>query len=66
MINDVVLTARAAYFTDSYIPDLYKIPIGPGMRLGQEVIIPLSGLAAAFSPAGLNLNGMRQRLTIPL
>jgi len=58
LINDVVLTAHAAYFTDSYIPDLYKIPIGPGGRLGREVTIPLSGPAAAFSPDGLNLNGI--------
>src|SRR4029077_20004618 len=57
-INDVVLTAHAAYFTDSYIPDLYKVPIGPGGRLGRGVTIPLSGPAAAFSPAGLNLNGI--------
>ena len=58
LINDVVLTAHAAYFTDSYIPDLYKIPIGGGGRLGREVTIPLSGPAAAFSPAGLDLNGI--------
>jgi hypothetical protein len=35
LINDVVLTAHAAYFTDSDIPDLYEIPIGPGGRLGR-------------------------------
>ena len=58
LINDVVLTAHAAYFTDSFNPDLYKIPIGPGGRLGKGVTIPLSGPVAAFSPTGLNLNGI--------
>ena len=58
LVNDVVLTPQAAYFTDSYIPDLYKIPIGPGGKLGHEVTIPLSGQAAAFSSDGLNLNGI--------
>jgi hypothetical protein len=54
----VVLTAHEAYFTDSYNPDIYEIPIGPFGRLGRAVTIPLSGLAAAFSTAGLNLNGI--------
>jgi hypothetical protein len=58
LVNDVVLTRHAAYFTDSYIPDLYMIPIGPGGKLGHEETIPLSGPAAAFSPDGLNLNGI--------
>ena len=50
--------SRQTYFTDSFIPDLYEIPIGPGGRLGRGVTIPLSGPAAAFSPTGLNLNGI--------
>jgi sugar lactone lactonase YvrE len=58
LIDDVVLTAHAAYFTDSFIPDLYEIPIGPCGRLGQAITIPLSGPAAAFSSTGLNLNGI--------
>jgi len=58
LINDVVLTVRGAYFTDSYNPDIYEIPIGPSGRLGRAVTIPLSGAVAAFSTAGLNLNGI--------
>ena len=37
LINDVVLTVRGAYFTDSYNPDIYEIPIGPSGRLGRAV-----------------------------
>jgi hypothetical protein len=39
-------------------PDLYEIPIGPFGRLGPAVTIPLSGPVAAFSDAGLDLNGI--------
>jgi hypothetical protein len=58
LVNDVVLTAHGAYFTDSYNPDIYEIPIGPFGRLGRAVTIPLSGPVAAFSKNGLNLNGI--------
>ena len=58
LINDVVLTGHGAYFTDSYNPDLYEIPVGPFGRLGRAVTIPLSGPVAAFSAGGLNLNGI--------
>jgi hypothetical protein len=58
LINDVVLTARGAYFTDSYNPGVYEIPIGPFGRLGRAVTIPLKGPVAAFSKNGLNLNGI--------
>ena len=58
LINDVVLTAHGAYFTDSYNPDIYEIPIGPFGHLGRAITIPLSGPVAAFSTEGLNLNGI--------
>lgn len=32
-INDVVLTREAAYFTDSFRPALYRLPLGPGGEL---------------------------------
>ena len=53
-----MLTAHGAYFTDSYNPDIYEIPIGPFGHLGRAVTIPLNGPVAAFSTAGLNLNGI--------
>jgi hypothetical protein len=49
LINDVVLTAHGAYFTDSFNPDIYEIPIGPFGHLGRAVTIPLNGPVAAFS-----------------
>ena len=46
------------YFTDSFAPVLYKIPIGPDGGLGSGATLPLSGPAATIDPTGFNLNGI--------
>lgn len=59
-INDVVVTREAAYFTDSFQPVFYRIPLGPRGRLpdASEVeAIPLSG-DYEFIPGGFNANGI--------
>ena len=58
LLNDVVVTRDSAYFTDSFNPVLYKIPIGPGGTLGQGGTIALSGPAAFIDPTFPNLNGI--------
>ena len=58
LLNDVVVTGDGAYFTDSFAPVLYKIPIGRGGRLGSGETIALSGPAAAIDPTTPNLNGI--------
>jgi sugar lactone lactonase YvrE len=55
-INDVVVTPRGAYFTDSNNQQLYLIPFGRGGSLGDVQTIPLTG-DLSFS-AGFNLNGI--------
>jgi sugar lactone lactonase YvrE len=55
-INDVVVTPKAAYFTDSRKAVLYKVPIGPGGRLGAFEPLALTGASLAL--AGFNLNGI--------
>jgi sugar lactone lactonase YvrE len=56
-INDVVVTRTGAYFTNSAVAKLYRIPIGPGGRLGTTVDpIPLTG-AFQMQP-GFNANGI--------
>jgi sugar lactone lactonase YvrE len=42
-INDVIVTKRGAYFTDSNNAWLYFIPFGAGGELGDLVRIPLGG-----------------------
>jgi hypothetical protein len=56
-INDVVVTRTGAYFTNSNLAELYRIPIGNGGRLGSTVqTIPLTG---AFQlQMGFNANGI--------
>jgi sugar lactone lactonase YvrE len=56
-INDVVVTTKAAYFTDSRQPVLYLVPIGPRGGLGNAQTIPLGG-EYVHVPGELNLNGI--------
>jgi hypothetical protein len=58
LLNDVVVTRDGAYFTDSFSPVLYRIPIERGGALGQGETIALSGPAAAIDPTTPNLNGI--------
>ncbi|MFG1708966.1 superoxide dismutase [Nonomuraea sp. M3C6] len=56
-VNDVILTERAAYFTDSTNPVLYKLELGhKGALPGEAVKIPLSG--AIQYTTGTNANGI--------
>jgi hypothetical protein len=56
-INDVVVTRRGAFFTDSNNQQLYKIPIGRRGSLGAaSETLPLTG-DLSYS-AGFNLNGI--------
>jgi sugar lactone lactonase YvrE len=46
-INDIAVTPRAVYFTDSQQPFLYVVPLGPGGRLpAASRTLALSGPAA--------------------
>jgi sugar lactone lactonase YvrE len=54
LVNDVVITHDAAWFTDSALPHLYRVPIAPG---GSAQTVVVSGPAAQL--AGFpNLNGI--------
>lgn len=66
-VNDVVVTRRAAYFTESLNPVLYRLPLGPGGELPdptQADRLPLSGDFLNVSecplpfPAPMNANGI--------
>ncbi|HVD27492.1 MAG TPA: superoxide dismutase [Mycobacteriales bacterium] len=57
-VNDVVVTRRAAYFTDSTNPVLYVLPLGRGGGLpaaGGVRTLPLTGITYAD---GINANGI--------
>lgn len=55
-VNDVVLTKRAAYFTDSQVQRLYRLPIGKDGALGELEIVPITG-DFQYTP-GFNANGI--------
>jgi hypothetical protein len=57
-INDVVLTRRAAYFTDSQVQRFYRVRIGRDGRVGEPRIVPITG--DFVYTAGFNANGIEQ------
>lgn len=60
-VNDVVVTRQAAYFTDSWRPVLYRLPLGPGGRLPGPTAaeeIPLTGDYLHLPPDAVNANGI--------
>ncbi len=57
-INDVIVTRRAAYFTNSAAPELYEVPLDRRGRVaGPARTIPLSG-DFEFIPGAFNANGI--------
>jgi len=63
LVNDVVITRAAAYFTDSYRPVLYRLPLGSAGALpaaDQVQEIPLGGdyMMGPGAPLGVSANGI--------
>ncbi len=56
-VNDVTLTKDGAWFTDSFLPQLYFLPIRPDGALGAPRTLALSGPAADTS-GSFNVNGI--------
>ena len=59
-VNDVIVTRSAAYFTDSFRPYLYRVPLSKGGRLpalGAEQELELSG-DFVYLPGAFNTNGI--------
>ena len=57
-INDVVLTRKAAYFTDSQVQRFYRVAIGRHGGLGEPQIIPITG--DFVYTEGFNANGIEE------
>jgi sugar lactone lactonase YvrE len=58
LLNDVVVTRHGAYFTDSFQPALYEVPIAPDGSIGTPRTIAVSGPAATIVAGQPNLNGI--------
>jgi hypothetical protein len=59
-VNDVIVTPSAAYFTDSFRPVLYKLPLGRGGRLPAAAAVEEVALSGDFTfvPGAFNANGI--------
>jgi len=59
-VNDVIVTRDAAYFTDSFRPFLYRLPLLPGGRLSDSATVEEIALGGDFEfvPGGFNANGI--------
>jgi len=59
-INDVILTRDAAYFTDSFQKQFYKLPLGPAGALPDPADVQTIPLGAGFdfTPGAFNANGI--------
>jgi hypothetical protein len=54
VINDVVVTKGAAWFTESEAPTLYRVPIGSDGSIGAPAPLTVTGPAANIVPAVQN------------
>ncbi|WP_086844945.1 hypothetical protein [Amycolatopsis kentuckyensis] len=54
-VNDVVVTPQGAWFTDSYHPQLFFVPVVAG-RPGTPRTLPLTGPGAGGSPGNFFMN----------
>jgi sugar lactone lactonase YvrE len=59
-VNDVVVTKRAAWFTDSQRAALYRLPLGPGGRPGAASTVTTAQLTGDYQhiAGAFNLNGI--------
>ena len=59
-INDVVVTRQAAWFTDSFKPVLYRLPLGSAGNLPDQSAVATVGLTGGdyVHGGGFNLNGI--------
>lgn len=59
VVNDVVVTRHAAYFTESFAPRLYKVPIASDGSFGRPRSLRVKGPAGVPTAAGgFGLNGI--------
>jgi sugar lactone lactonase YvrE len=58
-VNDVVVTKRAAWFTDSFQPVLYRLPLGPNGQPGTQSSVQTVPLGGEYvHGGGFNVNGI--------
>lgn len=57
-VNDVIVDTAAAYLTNSFVPEIYEVPLAAnGQVAGPARVIPLGG-DFQFEPGQFNANGI--------
>jgi hypothetical protein len=64
LINDIALTERAAYITDSCGGNLYKLPLGRGGRLQHPSRVRTIPLTATFSSSTSTFRTRQRRFPV--
>ena len=57
-VNDVIVTNRAAYLTDSFQAQLYRLPLAPNGGLPKQSDVESIPLPPEFGDPGFNANGI--------
>jgi sugar lactone lactonase YvrE len=57
-INDVIITRDAVYFTNSFQPEIYRLPLGEDAIPSSTAETILLGGEYQFTPGGFNANGI--------
>jgi sugar lactone lactonase YvrE len=57
VINDVIVTGEAAWFTESESPRLFRVPVSPNGSIGTPSTLTVSGPAADIT-GPFNMNGI--------
>jgi sugar lactone lactonase YvrE len=58
-INDAIVTRNAVYFTNSFAPEFYRLPLGPGGSLSDASDLETIALGGDYvQVGGFNVNGI--------
>jgi len=57
-VNDVVATPQGVYATDSFAPQLYRVPFAGGELGDAEVFVDFTGTPFAYVEGAFNANGI--------
>ena len=58
-VNDVIVTKKAAWFTNSFSPEIYRVDLAGGMPTGDVQTVPLTGdWTQVTGPFVFNANGI--------
>lgn len=58
IVNDVLVIGDVAWFTNSFAPEIYRVPVTSRGEVGEPSTLTVTGPAAVNPPGGFGLNGI--------